>query len=89
MTTITKKKSEFGFIFGFVIVVLDLVAIRGVAAAGLVAVFANTIGLLPWEPIVSVALLGLLLSFCGGWIVLGIGAVLADRRGSTVPVAGA
>jgi hypothetical protein len=28
MTTITEKKSEFGFIFGFVIVVLVLVAIR-------------------------------------------------------------
>ena len=64
-------------------------ALLGVAAAGLVAVFANAVGLLTWEPIVSIALLGLVLSFCGGWIVLGIGAVLADRRSSTVPAAGA
>jgi len=63
-------------------------ALLGVAAVGLVAVFAG-VGLLPWDPIVSVAFLGLLLSFCGGWIVLGIGAVLADRRSTTVPAAGA
>jgi hypothetical protein len=56
-------------------------ALLGVAAGGMVAVFANAVGILPWERMVSIAILGLLLSFSGGWIVLGVGAVLADRRG--------
>jgi hypothetical protein len=53
MTTIPEKKSEFGFIFGFVIVVLVLVAIRAkdapiLSAALIIAAVAILLGLISW-----------------------------------------
>lgn len=51
------------------------------AMVGLVPVVMISSGLaaVPWEPLVSIAFLALLLSFAIGWIVLGVDAVLRDR----------
>ena len=53
MTTIPEKKSEFGFIFGFAIVVMVLVAIRAkdapiLSAALIIAAVAILLGLISW-----------------------------------------
>jgi hypothetical protein len=53
MTTITEKKSEFGFIFGFVIVVLVLVAIRAkdapfLSGALVIVAIGILLGLISW-----------------------------------------
>ena len=53
MTTIAEKKSEFGFIFGFVIVVLVLVAIRAedapiLSAALIIVAVGILLGLISW-----------------------------------------
>ena len=62
-------------------------ALLAAATVGLLPVFIISSGLaaVPWEPLVSITFLALLLSFAFGWIVLGVDAVRRDRR----PAAGA
>ena len=57
-------------------------ALLGAPLVGLVPVVVISSGLaaVPWEPLVSIVFLALLLSFAFGWIVLGIDAVRRDRR---------
>jgi hypothetical protein len=52
------------------------------AMVGLAPVVLISSGLaaVPWEPLVSIAFLALLLSFAIGWIVIGVDAVRGDRR---------
>ena len=62
-------------------------ALLGAPLVGLIPVVVISSGLaaVPWEPLVSITFLALLLSFALGWIVLGVDAVRRDRR----PAAGA
>ena len=57
-------------------------ALLAVPVVGLIPVVVASSGLLPipWEPLVSIAFLALLLSFGIGWIVLGLDTVRRDRR---------
>jgi hypothetical protein len=57
-------------------------ALLGAAMIGLVPVLATSRGLVavPWEPLVSIGLLALLLAFGAGWIVIGLDAVRRDAR---------
>ena len=56
-------------------------ALLGASAVLFIVMFPAVTGLMeiPWEPIVSIGFGGLLIAFAGGWIVLGIGAIRADR----------
>jgi hypothetical protein len=66
-------------------------ALLGAAAIGLIPVVVASSGLvaIPWEPLVSIALLALLLSFGIGWIVGGLDAVRSDRRNAARAVGAA
>jgi hypothetical protein len=54
-------------------------ALLGIAAVAVVVAVPGLAGLVSWEPVVSIAFLALLLGFTAGWILLGIGALRADR----------
>jgi hypothetical protein len=66
-------------------------ALLGIAMVGLGPVMVVSMGLVavPWEPLVSIAFLALLLSFGIGWIVLGLDTVQRDRRNVTGAFGGA
>lgn len=44
----------------------------------LVPLFAGVFDI-PWEPIISIVFLGEIIAFAGGWVLMGLGAVRADR----------
>ena len=48
-------------------------------AATLVLMIPGMMGLVAWEPVVSIGFFVTLAAFVGGWVVTGIGAVRADR----------
>jgi hypothetical protein len=50
-----------------------------VAGLAVIPMLVGMSGLVAWEPVISIMGLVLLLTFPGGWIVTGIGAVRADR----------
>ena len=56
-------------------------ALLGAAAAWLVVMMPVMAGLvaIPWEPVASIGIVGLLIAFSAGWILLGIGAMRIDR----------
>ena len=56
-------------------------ALLGASAVILVIALPPMLGLvpIPWEPLLSVAMAALLLTFSAGWIVLGLGAIRRDR----------
>ena len=55
------------------------VALLALAAVALLVAIPGAAGLFPWEPVVSVAMFLTLGGFVAGWVVVGIGAVRADR----------
>jgi hypothetical protein len=55
------------------------VALLAVAAVALLVAIPGAAGLVPWEPLVSIAMFLTLGGFVAGWVVVGIGAVRADR----------
>jgi hypothetical protein len=61
------------------------------AAVLLIVIFPAAAGLIPipWEPLVSVAFLTLLVLFSVGWVVLGISAIRQDRPVRLAPTGGA
>jgi hypothetical protein len=63
----------------------------GSAAVLLLVFLPVSIGLvpIPWEPLVPIATLAMLLAFAGGWIVLGIGAIQRDRAATLIATGGA
>ena len=62
-------------------------ALLGASAVILVIALPPMLGLLaiPWEPLLSIALAALLLTFSAGWIVLGLGAIRLDRPSRSSP----
>ena len=66
-------------------------ALLGAAAVILLIALPPMFGLvaIPWEPLLSIALAALLLTFSGGWIVLGLGAIRLDRPVTLVTPGGA
>ena len=66
-------------------------AMLGAAAVILLVVLPPMFGLvaIPWEPLLSIALAALLLTFSAGWIVLGLGAIRLDRPVNLVTPGGA
>jgi hypothetical protein len=56
-------------------------ALLGAAAVILVISMPPMFGIVPvpWEPLLSIAVAALLLTFSAGWIVLGLGAIRRDR----------
>jgi hypothetical protein len=66
-------------------------ALLGASALILVVALPSALGLLPipWEPLLSIALAAQLLTFCGGWIVIGLSAIRQDRPIALVTTGGA
>jgi hypothetical protein len=54
-------------------------ALLALAAISLLVGLPGSAGLVPWEPFTGIMFVALLVTFVGGWVALGIGAIRADR----------